>query len=183
MTTQSLPVCFTNPELINAKPALDLDNCVNIWAAPLPFGATRTKVSAPAGMSVAAMIAKAGIDVNQFVDARVDIDGEPVPREAWWITFPQPDSLVNIRAVPQGGGGGGKSPLRTVLSIAVFAAASWASGGLAATNLALASSSTFGPATAFQVGISGGFIKAGVGAVGSLHTNAMLPPSQPRSLQ
>lgn len=49
------------------------------------------------------------------------VDGEAIPRRLWHC-MPHPGSVVQFRALPQGGGGRGSNPLRVLLQIAAMVA-------------------------------------------------------------
>jgi hypothetical protein len=49
------------------------------------------------------------------------VDGEAIPRRLWHC-MPHPGSVVQFRALPQGGGRGGSNPLRMLLQIAAMVA-------------------------------------------------------------
>jgi hypothetical protein len=86
---------------------------------------------------------------------------------------PKPGCIVTLRAVPMGGGGGGKNPLRTILSIAIMAASPAIAGGIMGAMGASASASF--------MGISAGRrVTAGVNLVGRLALNAIAPPPKAR---
>lgn len=51
---------------------------------------------------------------------RVTIDGYRVPRELWARVRPKPGTMIGISAVLHGGGGKGKNPIATILSLAIL---------------------------------------------------------------
>ncbi len=93
-------------------------------------------------------------------------NGSPVPRGRWDDTLIAEDDLVVFVPLPQGGGGGGKNPLRTILMLAVMVAAPYL-GGLIAGAIGVTST----------IGIS--LITAGVALVGTTLVNVLLPPPKP----
>ena len=93
-------------------------------------------------------------------------NGEPVPRGHWDETFVADGDLVVFVPLPQGGGGGGKNPLRTILMLAVMVAAPYL-GGLIAGAIGVTST----------IGVS--LITAGVALVGTTLVNVLLPPPKP----
>ncbi|TVQ82103.1 MAG: hypothetical protein EA357_10640 [Micavibrio sp.] len=94
-----------------------------------------------------------------------------VPREKWHLIRPKAGAMLYITAVPAGGGGG-KNPLRTVLSLAVLASTSFLGTALSAT--------AFGQAS--FLGISGGRLMTGaLSFAGRLAMNALAPPPRPRA--
>ena len=93
-------------------------------------------------------------------------NGSPVPRGRWDQTLIADGDLVVFVPLPQGGGGGGKNPLRTILMLAVMVAAPYL-GGLIAGAIGVTST----------IGIS--LITAGVALVGTTLVNVLLPPPKP----
>ena len=93
-------------------------------------------------------------------------NGSPVLRGRWDETEIGENDLVVFVPLPQGGGGGGKNPLRTILMLAVMVAAPYL-GGLIAGAIGVTST----------IGIS--LITAGVALVGTTLVNVLLPPPKP----
>ena len=93
-------------------------------------------------------------------------NGSPVLRGSWDETEIGENDLVVFVPLPQGGGGGGKNPLRTILMLAVMVAAPYL-GGLIAGAIGVTST----------IGIS--LITAGVALVGTTLVNVLLPPPKP----
>ena len=93
-------------------------------------------------------------------------NAEPVLRGRWDETEIGENDLVVFVPLPQGGGGGGKNPLRTILMLAVMVAAPYL-GGLIAGAIGVTST----------IGIS--LITAGVALVGTTLVNVLLPPPKP----
>jgi len=154
------------------------DKSVRLVAAPNPFTTERVDLCLPAGLTLAEMIARVQPDPELIAHAHVYIDDWSIPRDRWHVVRPRPGRTVTVRVVPQGGGGGGKNPLRTVLSIAVIAA-SFAFGG--PLGAALGISETAGA----SLGLAAGALQAAVGgaiitAVGTLLVNAIAPPPRPK---
>lgn len=50
----------------------------------------------------------------------IAINGHRVPPELWARTFPRPHATVHVHGTVQGGGGGGKSPIATLASLAIM---------------------------------------------------------------
>lgn len=139
--------------------------------APSPFAVARLTREFNVGVSLSDMLADIQPDVYLRGHAHVLINGVAVPRENWARVYPKGGSLVNIRFVPSGGGGGRKNPLRTVLSLAVLAASPVLAGSL---GTALGASGSF-------LGISASrLITTGVNLLGRLAINALAPPPRPR---
>ena len=93
-------------------------------------------------------------------------NASPVLRGRWDDTFIAENDMVVFVPLPQGGGGGGKNPLRTILMLAVMVAAPYL-GGLIAGAIGVTST----------IGIS--LITAGVALVGTTLVNVLLPPPKP----
>lgn len=85
---------------------------------------------------------------------------------------PKPVDLITVNIAPHGGGGGGKNPLRTILSIALVAAAPYAAGALLGPGII--AGSAFG-AQLITTGLT-----AAITGIGNLALNALIPPAQPR---
>ncbi len=96
-------------------------------------------------------------------------NAEPVLRERWQDTLIADGDLVVFVPLPQGGGGGGKNPLRTVLMIAVMVAALTIPG--AQWGLAL-EGGTFAHTLA----------TVGITVVGTALVNVLLPPPKPAAV-
>lgn len=117
------------------------------------------KVNAPEGCSLSVMadVAEPDAFARRYLVAFVD--GVEVPVEAWEVTKPKAGAIVNfaLRA-------GGKNVIRTILSIAVIAVATFVSGG-AWTPAALEWAAPF--------------LAAGVAIAGNLLINALVPLETP----
>lgn len=109
------------------------------------------------------------------------VDGIPVPREWWGRVRPKPGTLITLRATVQKGGGGGKNPLKTVLSIALMVAAPGIGQSLAASVFGgsvmagAMSSAAFGLASSVFGGI--------VSIAGNMIIGALTQPPQPKLSQ
>lgn len=120
-----------------------------------------------AGESVADYLARGGINFGAQ-PVVLYLNDELVPRLAWGLKFPQPGDIITVRAIVQGGGGG-KNPLRTLLSIAVM---------VMAPQLALMIP---GASTAIGIGtLTWGTVYGGIISIaGNLLISALLPPPAP----
>lgn len=150
-------------------------NDLRIIACPRPFSVERIDRIIPAGARLGEIVAATvGCEMMRLTRAHVFVDDWWIPPEAWPLVRPKPGRVVTIRVVPlqSGGGEGGKSPLRIVLTIAIIAASVY-TGGLAAAALGFAQG-TIGAAVASAV------VGAVVGAVGNMLVNAIAPPPKPR---
>jgi predicted phage tail protein len=154
-------------------------------AAPHPFAATRIDGRAEEGATIAAIVAALFPDravhhclLVWIADEALAREPVAVPREAWARVRPKRGAAVLIRPVPQGGGGGGKNPLRIVLSIAIVAASFFLGDALGAA-LGLPAASTLGGLLATPINLAsavGGFL---ITATGTLLLNALIPPPRP----
>lgn len=148
------------------------DNDIAVRLSAHPFAPERTNARRRAGESVAEIVAACGIapDVTPYVHAF--IDGHHIARENWARVRPRAGTTLTLRMVPMGGGGG-KNPLHTVLSLALVAASPVIAG-------AIAGALGVGAQAAFM-GISAArLITAGVNIAGRLALNALAPPGKPR---
>jgi len=100
----------------------------------------------------------------------VEIDGVPIHRDRWHLV-PPVDSHVLISVPLHGGGGGGKNPLRTILTIAVIAAAAYTGQWYLATY---GTTTAAGAYTAGSIAMSAG-MSAGVMTAGMYLVDAVAP--------
>ena len=142
---------------------------VRINSAPHPFLTSQTTKHVPAGLNVEEMLEAVQADPILRRHAHVFVDEMLVPREKWGTVKPGVGSMVSIRIVPSGGGGGGKNPLRTVLSLAVIAASFGFGGALGG--------AIFGSSIA--AGTSAAIGSAIILTAGTLLVNAIAPIRPP----
>lgn len=142
---------------------------IQVAVVPHPFSTARRVMFFPPGSSLADIVARAQPDPVLRRHAHVEIGGESVAPEAWARVRPKPGLQVAVRMVPMGGGGG-KNPLRTVLTLAIAAAAP-AVGGFFATGIFAGG----GVMTAV-----GSALSAGVSFAAQLALNALAPPARSR---
>lgn len=135
---------------------------------PHPFSARREFRRFAPGMTLEEIVAAAQPDIVLRRHAHVWIGGHYVPRAHWARVRPRAGTRLAIRMVPMGGGGGGKNPLRTVLSLALMAVMPSVSASLTG-MLKLGEATFLGRAVTF-----------GVGLAGQLALNALAPPSRAR---
>ena len=78
----------------------------------------------PPGMNISEILKIVQPDPTLLQDAWVSIDGIKIPAARWETTYPEKNSIVAARIIPylRGGGGGGKSILRTILFVALSVA-------------------------------------------------------------
>jgi len=167
--------------VMQAGPAL---GGVRLIACPRPFSTERIDRVVPAGATVAEIMAEAGLNPVLvahahvwIADAAMTADPIYVPRERWARVRPKPGTVVTIRVVPgKGGGGGGKNPVRAVLTIAVVAAAFVLGPALGAAVGLPTEAVIFGQTVNLASAIGG----AAITLVGNLLVNALAPPPRPR---
>lgn len=148
---------------------MQVNNAVNVFASPLPFSNLRVHHFIPEGATLADMVeAVAGKDL----EAVVFINDHIIFRDNWHLVRPKQGTLVNIRIVPQGGGG--KNPLSALLSIALLIAAPYLSSAILGSTLA--ATSALGGLTTY-----GGLLSGAIGIVGKLLVSALAPPPRPSS--
>lgn len=116
------------------------------------------------GASIVEMIIGGGLD-PQTPGLRVYVGDAEVPREHWPMVRPRAGRRVTVGVVPAGGGGGAKTALRVVLTLAVVVAAIYLAPALAGAFVA-------GAASATQVAVA----TAAIGLAGTLAINALIPP-------
>lgn len=159
---------------------------VRVVCRPHPFAEERIDALVPEGLTLAQIVAALIEDPALRAHARVwladrTLTSEPhaMPASHWHRVRPRAGAAVLIRVVPMGGGGGGKNPLRVVLSIAVIAA-SFFLGPQLGVALGLPTASTLGGLLAAPINLAaavGGFI---ITTVGTLLINALVPPPRPQ---
>lgn len=102
------------------------DKQIRFLGATHPLRTETVDLLMPEGDTLLEMLRKAQPDPILLRDAVVFIDDHEISPEYWMRVRPKPGHTVTARILPVpmggGGGGGGKSPLRTVLTIAVIAA-------------------------------------------------------------
>ena len=119
-------------------------------------------------LSIREWLGERGID--EFACPTICLrNASPVLRGRWDDTLIAEDDLVMFVPLPQGGGGG-KNPLRTILLIAVMAAAIYF-----APYLAPELAGAFGVSMATATGLA----QASIALVGTALVNVLLPPPKP----
>lgn len=148
-------------------------NDVCVYASPLPFSNKRVEKIVPFGSSLQDIVD--GI-CPDYCDALVSINGWSINQRYWKNVKPKQNTIVNVRVVPQGGrgGGGGKNPLATILSLAVMVAAPALSTAILGSTLS---------ATTIGIGslTYGNIVAGAIGVVGRLAVSALAPPPRQSS--
>lgn len=145
---------------------------IDLYAAPHPFAVERLHAKIPAGATLAEIASRAQPDPLLARHAHLYVDGDYVPRDAWARIKPKPGATVTLRMVPMGGGGG-KNPLRTVLSLAIMAAMPALSASLTGALGSGIGGSVFGIS-------SSRLLSSGINLLGRLALNAIAPPARAR---
>lgn len=155
---------------------------LKVVSSPLPFSNLQEKKTIECGGTLLEIVdAVIPERFGNSVGAIVFINGHKINQKYWGRVRPKANTLINIRVVPQGGGGGGKNPLSTILTLALFVAAPYIAGQLAFASLGgVIGGGTY---TAVTVGQQIGFaaIRAGVTVVGMMAINALAPPPKQRT--
>ena len=112
------------------KASTNLSGDVQVLAAPHPFKTEAIDFALPAGGTLEDILEAVQADAILRRHAHIFVGGHYVPRRFWGRVYPKGGVTVEVRIVPTGGGG--KNPLRTILTIAVIAAAAAFGGPLGA---------------------------------------------------
>jgi hypothetical protein len=127
------------------------------------------RLSLPAGLTVAEILAVALPDEHARRCAYVEIGGQAVPPAMWERVRPIKGTEVAIAVVPAGG----QDVMRLVLTVAVVALAAYA--GPVAAGAILGAGASAGALAA-----TGAAITASIAIAGTLALNALIPPVQPQ---
>ena len=140
-------------------------NSAIVLASPHPLLTAHGRIEVPAGLTLAQILDVVQPDAVLREYAHIFLDDEPIRPERWNET-PRPGAQVLINVVPMGGEGGGKNPLRTILTLAILVVGTVYGGPL---GLALGLKGKFAVAVGTAL-ISGG---------GTLLINAIAPLPAP----
>lgn len=140
-------------------------NNVTVEVAESPFTRRRSNHACLAGRTVEELVLEAQPDAFLRSHAQVFLGGHYIARDNWARVKPKAGATIYIHLVPMGGGG--KDPLRLILSLAITAAMPVAAGGL---NAALGLTGS----------ILGRVVSSGLTILGRLAPNAIAPPAKPR---
>ena len=147
---------------------------VRVASSPHPFKAAVHDLHIAEGRTLAEILEIIQPDEILRRHAVICIDDWPVPRPYWSSVRPKAGRLVSIKVVPEGGGGG-KSPLRTILTLGVIAA-SFAFAGPLGTALVGAEGLALGAGITISASSVGSAVILGVG---SILVNAIAPVRPP----
>ena len=173
--------CSGDDVLIDAVLTPYDDKAVRVVACPHPFKTTSTSLAVHEGLTIDGILEAVQPDPVLRAHAHVFIDDWYIPPSKWHQVRPKAGRIVTVRVVPGdpfGGGGGGKNPLRMILTIAVFAAA-FAAPGLLGPFLIEAG---LGAGLLFGTGIflAETVLPAVIGIAGALLISAIAPPARPK---
>ncbi len=147
-------------------------SAVQVAVIPHPFSVERQRHAMPSGRSVEDIITALQGDPLLRRHAHVYLNGDYIPQDQWPHVHPKAGTQLTIRFVPMGGGGG-KNPLRTVLSLATLAISPMISATLTSALGVTAQTSFLGMSV-------GRLIGTGINLVSRLALNALAPPARSR---
>lgn len=160
-------------------PVAPLANELRLVGCLDPFSTARLDRRLIAGGTIAELLEHAGADPilvrhghAWISDAEQTEEPAYIPRQYWHRVRPHAGTVLTVRAVPTGGGGG-KNPLAIVLSLAVFAFAAWAAPALVG--------AVFPTLGGFGLQVATGLVSGIISMVGRLLVNAIAPPQLPKS--
>lgn len=145
---------------------------LRLYARPHPLHDRRVDIEIPAGLTLEQIFALVQPNAVLRRGAAIYIDDWYIPETMWHCVKPRPGRFVQIAAaLPRDPGGGGKkSPLRIVLSLAIVAA----SFAIPTLFPLTAATPILGSLTA------GGLITGAISLVGMAALNALMPPQPPK---
>ena len=107
------------------------DHKLNVVFAVNPFACNNKKILIEERLSILQIIDKLDIEESLHPYIEVTINRITIYREFWGRVYPNNNTVILLRVVPQGGGESSKKVIRTVLTIAVAIAAAYTGVGLA----------------------------------------------------
>lgn len=138
-----------------------------VSAFPHAFRSERVSLQMYAGLTIAEIVASVQPDPAMRNGTEVRIAGHLIPESVWHRVRPRAGHLIEV-AITLHKGGGGKNPLRTIMSIVLLAAGAYFApmlGGI-----------MFGAQSAFATAVGGALISF----AGNLALNALIPPPSQR---
>lgn len=161
------------------KEIIENKESLSVFTSPLPFSNLRTNELVPYGLNLQQIVnQQISVPMLQHCKVITIVDGSVIIEEEWSKFIPAPSAKIGIKVVPAGGGGG-KNPLKTILTIAIMVAAPYMGAALG-TNLGLFVMQN-GVLTAAQTAFFNGIVSVGFGLVGHLALNALIPPPKAAS--
>lgn len=155
--------------------------------SPSPFKPGTTKhITLPYGVTVLEAVRACGVGPNLMRAIAVYIGDQRVDRSVWHVVRPKPGVPLYVRVELQGGGNGGKNPLRAILMLAVIAIAAYAAPALAASMTAnvIGATGVTALSTAKLIYTAAHVLAyAGIAAAGAALVNAVAPPPKPPAQQ
>jgi len=148
---------------------------ISVISCPHPFKVEQKRISVQEGVTIAEIMETVQPRPELRMHAHVAIMDTYIPREMWALVKPEAGAIVTIRMVPTGGGGG-KNPLKSLLTIAVIAASIAFAPGLGQVISANLFGIVSGGALSISTALAGGLITV----LGGLLVNALAPPSVPK---
>ena len=154
----------------------DPHNPIRFIACPHIFSTEKGRIDVlrPAGGNVIDLLRSIGWP-HDSLSARVYIDGSPIEHAQWEYCIPHAGESVVVRAVPMGGGGGGKDVARLVAMVAVISLAMYVSGGGLGAFLPEALAMAFAAGTT-----AANVLAVTTSIVGVLALNGLIPAPLPR---
>ncbi len=158
---------------------------IAVISKPSPFSSDTVRIFAEPGQTISEILEDAEIPLALMGFCVATINGDVIPQQFWHVVRPKSGTVINFVVVPHGGGGGGggKSPLRTILSIAVIAA-SFYFGPILGKALQLSTAPLFAGASGLlgQVSVASLVGGAIISVAGNALVNAIAPPAAPGTL-
>lgn len=148
----------------------EASNATQVIVHPHPFRTYVQPVVVREGMTLAEIVASAGVPEAYHGFLRVFVGDIEIPRAQWGRVRPKAGKHVYVRATPQGGGG--KNILRSILMLVVVVAAIYFAPMIATSLMPGLSTTSFGFA------VAKGVIGAGLTLLGTMAVNALIPPPQ-----
>ena len=146
-----------------------------------PFDARRTFFVVKHGSTILDILHDIGVPHNLVYCTYVHLDGDYILPQYYGLIKPNEGVLINASIMPHGGGGGGggKSPLRTILTLAVIVATITFAPQLGATLAFNLGVPVTGIAGISSVAIGKAIATVAITTIGNLLTNAIAPPRSP----
>jgi len=147
---------------------------VKVVAVSHPFKVQRVDMVVADNNSLGDILALAQPDTFLRRHAHICLNDKIVPRSEWEAVYPKMNDIVTVRVVPMGGGGdGGKSPLRIIMTVAIIAASIYAPTLMGISSKAMIPLG-WGVEIATSTVVSGAIM-----GLGMLAMNALAPPRTP----
>ena len=121
------------------------------------------------GRTLAEMLESVKVETNLPTDIRVFVNDLLIPEDLWSMYAPEKHDVISVKVAPKGGGDG-KNPLRTILTIVVVAVAMWATAGGASSYLGAG----FGAGT-----MGAALLGVGISYLGMMLVDAIAPLPSP----